>query len=179
VKVDITADGDDGRIRTLLDVDAEALSGLEHARALAHCSGRRTPRPSARNICVRPYCLGELGEPPAPAEALEVAPEHDLHEGTGALGRQPRLPPLAACQRLAHHCALDVELELGKKEVGRERLPDGAVLVSLEDEGVRFVAPRDPVPVEHAREGALCRGARNGCPWQAVPAPAGLQTPAE
>jgi hypothetical protein len=128
---------------------------------------------------VRPYCLGELGEPPAPPEALEVAPEHDLHEGTGALGSQPRLPPLAACQRLARHSALDVEPELGKEEVGRERLPDGAVLVSLEDEGVRFVAPRDPVPVEHAREGALRRVRETGVHGMRFPLPPALQTPAE
>src|SRR5204862_418096 len=61
--------------------------------------------------------------------------------------------------RLLHLGALDVGAGIGKVEVGRDRLADGAVGARLERERMRLVLPRDPALVEELGE-LLLRGMR-------------------
>ena len=63
----------------------------------------------------------------------------------------PQLAVLPGDERLLHHRHLEVQILVGQVEVGRERLGDAALFVTLEDEGRRLVQPRDPVPVEDLR----------------------------
>jgi anti-anti-sigma factor len=96
--------------------------------------------------------LAEALQLPARCEALEIVAEQHLHVDPGVRARLPHLPPLPVPQVALHHGALDVEVEVRKIEVGRERLANGPVFVLLEHERVRLVEPRDPVLVEDARE---------------------------
>src|SRR5213079_2999527 len=68
-------------------------------------------------------------------EALEVAPVEELDPDVGVpLTQLAQLPVLAGDERLLHGGDLDVEVLLGKIEVGREGLLHATVGVLLEDE---------------------------------------------
>src|SRR5262249_16543805 len=100
-------------------------------------------------------------KPPATGKPVEVTSVEDLHRDAGLAASPQRLAPLAVRQRLAHDGALDVEVEVGKVEVGRQGLANAARPVALEDERMRLVQPRDPVCVENACELTL-DGMREG-----------------
>src|SRR5262249_50232589 len=93
-------------------------------------------------------------------EALEVAPVEELDPDVGVpLAQLAQLPVLASDERLLHGGDLDVEVLVGKIEVGREGLLHAAVRILLEDERPGFVFPGDVVVVEHLCALELC-GAR-------------------
>src|SRR5262245_7142125 len=93
-------------------------------------------------------------------EALEVAPVEELDPNVGvSLAQLAQLPVLAGDERLLHGGDLDVEVLVGKIEVGRESLLHAAVFVLLEYERPGLVFPGDVVVVEYLRALELC-GAR-------------------
>ncbi len=83
-------------------------------------------------------------------EALEVAPGEELDLDIGVpLAELADLSVLAGDEGLLHHRHLEICVLLREIEVRREGLEHAAVLVLLEDEGVRLVLPGDSVEVEN------------------------------
>jgi len=83
---------------------------------------------------------------------------------------------LPAGQRLSHHRALEVESQVREEEVRRQRLPHVSILVAFENDRMRLVPPRDPVPVENASERALDRVRELVCHTERFPLRTKLQT---
>src|SRR5439155_5076997 len=117
-------------------------------------SGRTSRRPASRSSAaelgprLRQVVLGEkLPEVP-------VVQQLDLHVRI-ELPQAPQLAVLARDQALLHPRDLDVEVEVGDVEVGREALGHAPVLVPGQVERARLVLPAQPVEVEQPREGAL------------------------
>jgi hypothetical protein len=96
--------------------------------------------------------LGGEAQSVALREALDIATIEELDPDVRIQPAQlPQLPILSSHERLFHHRHLDEEILLREIEVGRERAYDAALLVSVQDEGVRLVIPGDAVVVEDLR----------------------------
>lgn len=85
-----------------------------------------------------------------------VALIQDLALDVGVeLVQPPNLAVLLRYEFLVEGRDLDVEIEVGQVEVGREPLGGNPVPVPIDIERRRFVGPRDPIEVEKPRELAL------------------------
>src|SRR6266568_3417974 len=90
-------------------------------------------------------------------QALDVALVEELHAHVGiALAQLPQLAVLPRHERLLHHSDLHIQVLLGQVEVWLEGLDDAAVLVLLEDEGLRLVLPGHTVVVQDLGAFELC-----------------------
>src|SRR5450759_37197 len=85
-------------------------------------------------------------------QALDVAPVEELDADSRVKRSQlAQLAVLARHERLLHDRDLQVEILLGKVEVGREGLADAALGVAFEYERGGLVLPGDSVVIEDAR----------------------------
>src|SRR5450830_745671 len=85
-------------------------------------------------------------------QSLNVAPVEELDADSRIeLSQLAQLAVLARHERLLHDRDLQVEILLGKVEVGREGLADAALGVAFEYERGGLVLPGDSVVIEDAR----------------------------
>ena len=134
---------------------------------------RRRPAPPARSSTVEPRrrrLAGRAGQLVVEREPAELEQQHPEVAGVEQLDPDVRvqlaqpaqLAVLLAHELLLERRELDVQLEVGQVEVGREALDDVAVEVPGDRERVRLVRPADLVEVEDPGELRLARVGERG-----------------